>query len=114
FSIEKTIFTHPDLDAVVMKIVFTRNEPDLQLYLLHNAAVANTGLGDTGKVVFDRSNAMWPEGLYAWEENDAHAVHSSLKIRYASVAFAGKWDGYQDLKSDFKMDHTFYLAEDGN
>ncbi len=114
FSIQKTIFTDPDRDAVIMKVRFERRSDDLKLYLLHNPAAANTGLGDSGRALSKTSADGWAPGFYAWQGSDAQALHSTKKFRQVSAAFGGKWDGFSDLRENFRMDHQFERALDGN
>jgi glucoamylase len=111
FVIERTIFTDPDRDVVLQKIKITKNISGLKFFILHNAAVANTSLGDNALASTGDAPGA---GLYAWQGDQAQALIASVPFVKASAGFEGANDGYQDLAHDFKMDDEYQKASNGN
>lgn len=114
FSIEKTYFSSPNHDAVLMGVKFHRFSNNLKLFILHSTAAGNSGNGDHGLAVMRGSSSGLAEGFYGWQEKDAQALYISVPLKSAAVAFGGKYDGFQDLKSDFRQDYFYNEAHDGH
>lgn len=112
FVIEKTIWSDPDSDVVLQRVKFVRKVPGLRMFVLHNAAVANTKLRDTARASV--GEASWEPGLYFWEDRQAHALVTSVPFRRASVGFEGTSDGFGDLNNNFIMDQSYQMARKGN
>ncbi len=107
FQIEKVIFTDPSQDVVIQKIKIKKNIPGLKFFILHNPSVGNTPYGDSARAT---SN-----GLYAWQGTQAQALLSTLPFRKVTAGYSGQSnDGYQDIKSNFKLDSHDEFASNGD
>lgn len=109
FSIEKTIFTDPSRNVLLMKVRIVRNVDGLQFYYLHSPSVGNALMGNTALV----NNSNVP-GFYAWRGKEAQAVVFSVPMKQVSAGFVDSSDGYQDLIQDYAFDSRFESAENGN
>ena len=107
YSITKTYVTDPERDTVLINIKFTPlRGARLRLYALYDPAINNSGLHDNG---YTTGNA-----LIAADGGIASAMVSSAAFTRTSSGYAGASDGWTDLKDDFKLDHAYARAEDGN
>ncbi|WP_075186242.1 glucan 1,4-alpha-glucosidase [Teredinibacter haidensis] len=105
YIIEKSIFTHPDTQAVFHRIVFTPNVPGLKLYLQANPHIGNTGEGDIA----------WTdgEGLHAQEGNTTMSIVSHKGWHNPTVGFVGVSDLRSDLV-DGKQDWVYPSTGDAS
>ncbi len=113
FVIERLVFADPDRDTVLQKIRLIRNRPGLKFYVLHNAAAADSKVGDSARVSLGH-DSVWPQGLYAWQGDEFQALVTDVGFLQMSAGFEGANDGWQDLSTDFKLDSHFETAVDGN
>lgn len=112
FFFEKVVYADPDRNALRLKVRFVSKTPGLQLYLLNNPTVGGTPMSN--HAVTSRSAIAPGKGLYAWDGNQAQALLASVPFSAASAAFSGSHDPFQDLQRDFRMDHQYGEAHDGN
>ncbi len=105
YEIEKHIFTHPDEQALYVKIFFRPVSENITPYLMINPHMANTGVNDHAEVT--------DYGFHAWEFEDKKSVHlsvaSSHTLPVKSVGFAGVYDGLSELESDREL-KTIYSS----
>lgn len=108
YEIEKHIFTNPDTDALMMRVIFRSDDPTIQAYVNLDTAIGNTGSGDSA---YADKNA-----LYAWEENTTLVLKASEPLEKATVGFVGVSDGLTDLQQDGRLDHLYTTtgAQPGN
>lgn len=115
FSIERTLFTDPDRDVVWQHIRINRFVPGLQFYILHKPTVGATPLGNSALASLVADQDAPGPGLFAWEDDHAQAIISSVPFKKVSAGFSGApSDGWQDLHLDFKMDSSYRWAHLGN
>lgn len=110
YTIEKTIFSDPSSDALLVKVKIKSNVDGLHFYVLHNPAVSNSPMGDYG---FVRSGAENDQGLFAYQGQEAQALKVTVPFKAASAAFSGPYDGYQDLQKNRHLTHEFRMANNG-
>jgi glucoamylase len=107
YRIEKHIFTHPNRQALFMRVVFTANEAGVTPYLLVNPHVKNTGTDDVAYVGADYLNAR--QGL-----DKFMSVRSTAAFSKTSAGFVGTSDGYTDLADNGQMDWQYPWADNGS
>ena len=95
FEIEKHVFTDPDTDAVVLRVIVRSKGARLTPYLLADPQMAGTGPGDQAEAA---------QGvLHAWE-GDTHLVMAASRPFVAtSVGFVGASDGETQLRRTGKL-----------
>ncbi|MDZ4364805.1 MAG: glucan 1,4-alpha-glucosidase [Brevundimonas sp.] len=104
YEIEKRIFTDPDGQALIVRVVIRSLQGRIIPYLLLEPHMANTGVDDRGE-----ADLM---GLYA-SEGDVHmALRPSRHFMAASVGFVGVSDGLTDLQADNFLDETYISTGD--
>lgn len=82
YTIEKHIFTDPDRQTLVCRVIFKAREPGMHVYLLANPHMANTGSSDSAFV--DTS------GLHASEgDHSFMTIASSIPFDVQSAGFKG-------------------------
>ncbi|QQE87067.1 glucan 1,4-alpha-glucosidase [Azotobacter chroococcum] len=108
YEIEKHVFTDPNTNSLMMRVIFHSTDPAIQAYVHVDPAIGNTGSGDTAFV--DR------QALYAQQDETTLVVKASQPLENATVGFAGTSDGLTDLKKDGKLDnqHTSTGSQQGN
>lgn len=111
FEIQRTLYTDPDRDVVLTHIHLTRWVPDLKFYALHNPAVGNTPLGNSGRVSLGEAPGA---GLFAWQGDQAQALVFSVPLLNASAGFSGLNDGFVNLSDHFDLGQTYRLANQGD
>lgn len=107
YRLTKTCITDPERDTVLINVSFTPLKRErLRLYVLYDPAINNSGFHDAG----------YSEGgsLVATDGSTASALVSSTGFTRASSGYQGTSDGWSDLKDDFKLDHAYQRAVDGN
>jgi len=105
FTITKTYVTDPRRDTLLIDVTFRGPATD-SLYVLYNAALNNSGYGDTGYT---------SQGALVAEKSDAaSALVSTTGFARTSSGFAGATDGYTDLLLHHRLDWTYTRAENGN
>lgn len=110
YQIRKRIVTHPERNALVLKVWWDFERDGLDLYVLLAPHVNNQGWGNYGRV----EEIGGRKALLAWRERTACALVSSVPMPRASCGFVGFSDGWQDLQDSFQMDWEFDSASDGN
>ena len=110
YRIEKTIITHPHVDAVVQRVRFSPGAPGLRLYALLAPHIENQGKGNDGWVGDYKGMPM----LFARRHSISIAMACSAPFRAMSVGYVGASDGWQDLSAHYEMSWRFEQAPDGN
>src|SRR5262249_57860626 len=87
--------------AVLVDVTFQARSP-LDLYVLADPALSNTGDDDRGK------------DMTAWDAKGASAIAAEPALTRTSSGYMGASDGWTDLKSDHRMDWTYDAADPGN
>ncbi|NVK44520.1 MAG: glucan 1,4-alpha-glucosidase [Oceanospirillaceae bacterium] len=108
YEIEKHIFTNPDTDALMMRIIFRSEDPTIQAYVHLDSAVGNDGSGDSAFV--DGA------ALYAQEAGTTLVLKASEPLENATVGFVGVSDGLTDLLANGRLDNIYNStgSEPGN
>lgn len=103
YSIEKHIFTHPDKQALFVRIYFRVNEAakdqNIHAYLALNPHIANTGIDDAAEIT--------DYGFHSWEGSTHLSLASSLVFTEKTVGFVGESDGLKELQADKKLSHHY-------
>ena len=95
FEIEKHVFTDPDTDAVVLRVIVRSHAGALVPYVLADPQMAGTGPGDRAEAAHGV--------LHAWE-GDTHLVLAGARpFAAASVGFVGASDGESQLRRDGRL-----------
>jgi len=104
YEIEKHIFTDPDTNSLMMKVIFRAQADNLTPYLYINPHMANTGPGDKA----------WQEGntWYAADGKTHLAISTNATIANSTVGFEGVSDGLNDLISNGKLTSTYNTTGD--
>jgi glucoamylase len=113
YRIEKTYITDPDHHTVLSQVTFYALKGKVSHYKLmvySNPSVNNSGMDDTAKVVKDGPSSY----LVASQADTAVALTASVPFSKASSGYAGKSDGMEELKKNFKLESLFQSAENGN
>ncbi|MEO8539530.1 MAG: glycoside hydrolase family 15 protein [bacterium] len=110
YLIEKSVFTHPRIDALLQRIRFTPGSPDQRLYALLAPHVQNRGRDNDGWIGDYKGIPM----LFARRRGVCLALASSGPFAKRSVGFAGTSDGWQDLSANFALTATYGSARNGN
>lgn len=103
YEIEKHIFTHPDRQALYVRIFFRPFAENITPYVMLNPHMANTGIDDYAEVT--------DYGFHAWENGVGKVVHLSVAssdlLATRTVGFAGASDGLSDLQRNRSLDKTY-------
>lgn len=113
YRIEKEVLTDPWRDVVLQRVRLVPLQgtlADLRLFVLLAPHLANHGTGNTAWVGDYKGNPM----LFAARAANALALASTAPWRARSVGFVGTSDGWQQLKADKRLTHSFARAENGN
>lgn len=96
YKIVKIIFTDPNRNTLIQRVTFHAYRPDLQVYLVLNPHIDNTGVNDHA----------WQQGntWIAAENNHYLALQSNIKNLSGSVGFIGESDLLTDLENNGKQD----------
>ncbi len=107
WRITKTYVTDPHRSTLLMDVTFTSLDGgDYDLYALYNPSLNNSGMGDTARTS--------DGALVAADGDVASALVASTGFTRTSNGFAGRSDGWADLRGDHTMDWTYTSATDGN
>lgn len=106
FQISHRFFTVADKNIIVDEVEVTTYRDGLNVYLLTNSALNNTGYHDNGY----SSN----EGFDFWEGDLNLYVRSSVGFTQTSVGYVGVGDGHLDLRTDYQLNNTVNYIENGN
>ncbi|MEE4462449.1 glucan 1,4-alpha-glucosidase, partial [Azotobacter chroococcum] len=103
YEIEKHVFTDPDANSLMMRVIFRSKEPGIQAYVHVDPAIGNDGSGDSAFVD--------GQALYARDGEMTLVVKASRPLEQPTVGFAGISDGLTDLK-DGKLDNLYTSTGD--
>jgi glucoamylase len=106
FTLRKTYATDPERDTLLVDVEVTSPRRDLELYVIYDPALRNTGDGDSGRSEGD--------ALLAHEGDVASALASSPAAVELSNGFAGVNDGATDLRLHRRLTWTYTRADRGN
>ncbi|GGM18747.1 glucan 14-alpha-glucosidase Cga [Pseudomonas asuensis] len=104
YRIEKHVFTDPDSDALVMRVIFHSPNPALQAYLHVDPAMNNSGSGDRA---FTEQHA-----LYAQEQETTLVVKASRSLESPTVGFVGASDGLEELRRKGSLESLYTTTGD--
>src|SRR5262245_45444964 len=108
YRITKTYTTDPARSAVLVDVqVESLEGGPLQVYVLHDPALSNSGDDDTGGSTADGS-------LVADDGSNAVAVTTEGGFTRTSSGYQGTSDGWTDLADDHTMDWTYTADQPGN
>ncbi len=110
YSIEKTVLTHPHIDALLQQVRFSPGVPGQRLYALLAPHVQNRGRGNDGWVGDYKGMPM----LFARRGAVTLAMACSVPFRARSVGYVGTSDGWQDISANKRMTYEFENAPGGN
>ncbi|GAA0783258.1 MULTISPECIES: glucan 1,4-alpha-glucosidase [Pseudomonadati] len=102
YQIEKHIFTDPNRDSLMMKVVFTAFEDGITPYLYANPHIDNSGANDIATVddnaLIAHTNA---------KDSSVLTIRSDVDFVKASAGFVGTSDGIADLTDNGQLDNTY-------
>ncbi|WP_374702366.1 glycoside hydrolase family 15 protein [Shewanella sp. GutDb-MelDb] len=111
YQIEKHIFTDPDRDTLMMKVIFTAFEAGVTPYLYVNPHIDNSGANDIAR--YDSANELFSVSTSV-TDTSVMTVKSNLGFEQASVGFVGKSDGLTDLRQNGEMNWRYTNTSDAN
>jgi glucoamylase len=107
YRITKTYITDPEHDTLLIQVRFQRlKSGPVQLYVLYDPSINNSGMHDTGYTVDDV--------LVASDNGTTSALASSLPFTKTTNGYLGTSDGLLDLKKSFALKNLYPRAQDGN
>src|SRR4051794_34731298 len=107
YRITKTYVTDPARNALVIDVRFrSLTGKKLALYALYDPALSNNGDDDTGTTA--------GKTLLAHDASAAGAMLAAPAFRRTSNGYLGSSDGWQDLRSDHRMNWHYRSAPGGN
>jgi len=107
WRIIKTYVTDPKRNTLLIDVNFkSLTRKPLNLYVLYDPSLANNGMDDSG-----RSSG---KNLLASDATVASALVARPAFTKVSNGYLGTSDGWQDLRSDYKMNWTYDSAPSGN
>ncbi|WP_210651033.1 glycoside hydrolase family 15 protein [Nocardioides sp. SYSU D00065] len=109
YRITKTFVTDPRRDALVVRVrLESLDGGRYRLYAVHDPALANTGMDDSGRTVRG--------GLVATDSAEpvASALVARPRLSRTSTGLAGRDDGWTDLEGDHRLDEGRRRAGPGN
>jgi len=113
YRIEKEIVADPQRDVVLQRTRFVPLQgklEDYHLYALLTPHLGNRGRNNTGWTGSYKGVPM----LFAERDDYALALASNVPWLNMSVGFAGRSDGWQDLKQHKQLTWHYTRAENGN
>ena len=106
YKLVKTYVTDPARNALLVDVKFTsRTGKKLDLYALADPALSNNGDDDSG--------ASAGSALVASDADAASALVAEPAFTKTSSGYLGTSDGWQDLRSDFRMDWAYDARAQG-
>src|SRR3954447_26143649 len=107
YRITKTYVTDPARNALVIDVRFrSLTGKKLALYALYDPALSNNGDDDRG--------STRGKTLLAHDGSSASAMLAAPAFRRTSNGYLGTSDGWQDLRSDHRMNWHYRSARKGN
>jgi glucoamylase len=113
YEIEKEVLTDPRRDVVLQRVRFMPRSgtlADYGLYVLLAPHLANRGAGNSAWIDEYKGTPV----LFAQRESFALALACSAPWLARSAGFVGASDGWQQLRADKRLTHTYRRAENGN
>lgn len=112
YHIERETITDPIRDTLLQQLRFTQTvaDDDLQWYLLLAPHILGKGMGNNAWKGTYKGVPM----LFASRKNTTLALALSTDVIKCSVGYAGRSDGYTDLRQHFSMQWEYDEASDGN
>jgi glucoamylase len=109
YRITTTYVTDPRRDALVARVrLESLDGGHYRLYALHDAALANSGMDDSGRTV--GSTLVATDG----SQQVASALVSRPRLGRTSTGLLGRDDGWTDLERDQRLDEGARSAGPGN
>ncbi|WP_445945588.1 glycoside hydrolase family 15 protein [Shewanella sp.] len=102
YQIEKHIFTNPDNDSLMMKVIFTAFEAGITPHLYVNPHIDNSGANDSATI---ENGALIAQTLAV--DSTVMTVKTSTEFVSASAGFVGVSDGLTDLMDNAKLDWRY-------
>lgn len=106
FQISHRFFTVADKNIIVDEVEVTTYRDGLEIYLLTNPALNNTGYHDNG---YSSQN-----GFDFWEGGMNLYVRSTIGFSKTSIGYVGVGDGHLDLRTNFQLNNQNNYLENGN
>jgi glucoamylase len=107
YRITKTYVTDPARNTLLIDVNFeSLTRKPLDLYALYDPSLANNGMDDSGRSAGTT--------LLASDGTVASALTARPAFTRVSNGYLGTSDGWQDLRSDYKMNWTYTSAPNGN
>src|SRR5436190_14854664 len=107
WRITKTYVTDPRRNTLLIDVyfqAFTRQR--LNVYALYDPSLTNNGMDDSGTSA--------GKALLASDASTASALVARPAFTRLSNGYLGTSDGWQDLRSDYRMNWTYSSAPNGN
>lgn len=104
YEIEKHIFTDPDSQALMMRVVFRALTADVTPYVYVNPSIANTGSNDSVRY----ADGVW----VATDGNSSMTVKTTAPVAQSTVGFEGVSDGIADLKQNGSLTQLYTSTGD--
>ncbi|MFT4090223.1 MAG: glucan 1,4-alpha-glucosidase [Asticcacaulis sp.] len=98
FEIEKHVFTNPDNQSLMVRVVVKALKGPVTPYVLLDPSVANTGGSDEARAS--------KTALQAFEGDTALSLTASVPFVRVNAGFAGVSDGLNDLRTRHKLGKT--------
>jgi glucoamylase len=108
YEIEKHIFTDPDSQSLMMRVIFRAFADGITPYVYVNPAIANTGSNDSASF----SNGVWT----ATDGNSSMSLKTNAPVVQSAVGFEGVSDGISEVKQNGTLTKTYSTtgADKGN
>jgi glucoamylase len=108
YEIEKHIFTDPDSQSLMMRVIFRAFADGITPYVYVNPAIANTGSNDSASF----SNGVWT----ATDGNSSMSLKTNAPVVQSAVGFEGVSDGISEVKQNGALTKTYSTtgADKGN
>ncbi|HAO33477.1 MAG TPA: glucan 1,4-alpha-glucosidase, partial [Candidatus Competibacteraceae bacterium] len=111
YLIEKSVFTDPNRQTLLVRVKFTAKENNVTPYILINPHIGNSGRYDVAYVGRDAHGKGY---LNARQHQDKFlSLRSTANFVKMSAGFEGVSDGWADLNDNGVMDWDYDWADDG-
>ncbi len=111
WKIKKRYITDVENNTVLIRVFFEAKDKNLQLYLMYDPSLANSGMGDTswndGKILYSEDNNVASALLVGDGRNSEH-------IGEINNGFYKNSDGIEQLRQSGGLVETYLKAENGN
>ena len=99
YEIEKHIFTDPDSQSLMMRVIVRALTDDITPYAYVNPAIANTGSNDSATY----NDNSWT----ATDGDHSMTLKTSAQVVHSTVGFEGVSDGISELKKSGTLGKTY-------